>query len=178
VPAAPLVVGLSSWIIQDGNYGDFRRGKQVAFALEFYASTDWVEVYALAPSLVHKGEGRYRSVGQVVHVADEWWAIDVGFLLFDRAKPPPVVRLGCWLANEISIGIDPFFYFESLAREADAPALIYDWTISKIEIQTAPSIWREIAATNAWEDEGGRAEYLLHCTRIEGPARRTRTKQG
>jgi len=38
--ADSLVVGLSSWIIQDGNYGDFSRGERAAFALEFYASTE------------------------------------------------------------------------------------------------------------------------------------------
>jgi hypothetical protein len=31
-----LVVGLSSWIIQDGNYGNFSRGADAAFALEFH----------------------------------------------------------------------------------------------------------------------------------------------
>ena len=33
-----LVVRLSAWTIQDGNYGDFARGDEVAFAVEFYAS--------------------------------------------------------------------------------------------------------------------------------------------
>ena len=33
-----LAVGLASWIIQDGNYGDFKRGDRKAFALEFWAS--------------------------------------------------------------------------------------------------------------------------------------------
>ena len=30
-------VGLSSWIIQDGNYEDFAVGQEQRFALEFYA---------------------------------------------------------------------------------------------------------------------------------------------
>jgi hypothetical protein len=30
-------IGLSSWIIQDGNYGDFETGQVLGFALEFYS---------------------------------------------------------------------------------------------------------------------------------------------
>ena len=31
-----LNVGLDAWIIQDGNYADFRVGEEQDFALEFY----------------------------------------------------------------------------------------------------------------------------------------------
>jgi hypothetical protein len=85
------------------------------------------------------------------------------------------------LRGKISIGIDPFFYFERLAHQPGAPALVYDWKIERIEVQTAPLIevkprvmqrdptkpgWKEIRETSAWEDDG---EYLIHCTRIGGP---------
>ena len=30
------LVGLSSWILSDGNYEDFKRGDYAAIALEFY----------------------------------------------------------------------------------------------------------------------------------------------
>jgi hypothetical protein len=80
-----------------------------------------------------------------------------------------------------TIGIDPFFYFEGLAYQPGAPALVYDWKVEKIEVQTAPFIevaprmmapdpaqlgWKEIVETNAREDAG---EYLLHCSRLDGP---------
>jgi hypothetical protein len=32
-------IGLSSWIIQDGNYPDFKQGERAAFAIEFFAPT-------------------------------------------------------------------------------------------------------------------------------------------
>jgi hypothetical protein len=32
-----LQIGLSSWIIQDGNYEEFEVGREYRFALEFYA---------------------------------------------------------------------------------------------------------------------------------------------
>lgn len=35
---AEYTIGLSSWIIQDGNYGEFARGDVTAFAVEFWSS--------------------------------------------------------------------------------------------------------------------------------------------
>jgi hypothetical protein len=186
-----LAVGLSSWIIQDGNYGEFARGDQAAFAVEFYGSH---ELATFTPedtpmfSLINAGAPLHRVSGQVVHVADDWWAIDVGMVIFRTEMPPRNVRPGSWIHGAVELGIDPFFYFERIATQPDAPALIYDWTIEKIEMQTAPLIevrprlmerdperlgWKEIDRTDAWNDDGGRAEYVLHCKRFPVPARRT-----
>lgn len=187
--ADTLVVGLSSWIIQDGNYRDFARDANSAFALEFYASPpleDFEPDSVRTPSLTYVGDACYEVVGQVVHVADDWWVIDVGILVFREEKVPTSLRQGSWLRGKIQIGIDPFFYFERLAHQPGAPALIYDWKIEKIEVQAAPLIevrprvmerditklgWKEIVETSAWDDEG---EYLLHCNRLDSPARRAR----
>jgi hypothetical protein len=182
--ADTLVVGLHSWIIQDGNYGDFARNTSAAFALEFYASSP-LEVFESnpkpVPALVRICDADYEIVGQVIHVADHWWVIDVGVLVFQEGEPPATVRQGSWLRGKISIGIDPFFYFERLAHQPGAPAQVYDWKIERIEVQTAPLIevkprvlardptklgWKDALETSAWEDEG---EYLIHCTRIGGP---------
>jgi hypothetical protein len=186
-----FVVELSSWIIQDGNYGEFARGDQAAFALEFYASHELVTFEPEGtpmPSLINAGAPLYKASGQVVHVADDWWAIDVGIAIFREETPPYSVRPGSWIRGAVHVGIDPFFYFERLAVQPDAPALIYDWTIEKIEMQTAPWIevrprlmerdperlgWKEIDRTDAWKDDGGHAQYLLHCKRLPTPARRT-----
>jgi hypothetical protein len=182
--ADTLVVGLHSWIIQDGNYDDFATNTNAAFALEFYASSP-LEVFESnpkpVPALVRICDADYEIVGQVIHVADHWWVMDVGVLVFQEGEPPATVRQGSWLRGKISIGIDPFFYFERLAHQPGAPAQVYDWKIERIEVQTAPLIevkprvmardrtklgWKDIPETNAWEDEG---EYLIHCTRISGP---------
>ena len=189
-----LAVRLASWIIQDGNYGDFKRGDRAAFALEFYASTNLDEVEPETPpmpSLTSAGRALYKALGQVVHIGDDWWALDVGVLIFREEKPPQNVRLGGWMSGDIHVGIDPFFYFESLARQPSAPALIYDWEIEKIEMQTGPFVevqprlrkrdptrlgWSEIDKTDAWEDDGGSADYILHCRRLDRPARRTRSR--
>lgn len=186
-----LVVGLAAWIIQDGNCRDFFRGDRAAFALEFYAPRGLEVVEsenASDPSLTHAGSGRYEAAGRAIRLAEKWWAIGFGVLAFAE-RAPPLAEPGQWVRGEIGLGVDPFFYFEWLRCDADAPPLIYDWTTEKIEMQAAPSIgvrprWRErdptwlrrkeVARTGAWNDDEGSAEYLLHCERYDGPARRTR----
>jgi hypothetical protein len=129
----------------------------------------------------------YNATGRVVHVADDWWVVDFGLLAFREDKSSTHrFRPGDCVRGEISFGIDPFFYFERLARLDGAPALIYDWTITKIEMQTAPRIetkpkyferdpqllgWREIEKTDAWQDDDRSAEYLLHCRRAQASPR-------
>ena len=187
-----LVIGLHSWVIQDGNYGDFAGDAEAAFALEFYA---WppLEVFepasASSPSLTRVEDASYEVVGRVAYVAEDWWVIDAGVLAFREEVPPPNVRQGSWLRGKVRIDIDPFFYFERLGHQPNAPALVYDWKIEKIDIQTAPFIeveprkferdpaklgWKEIDKTDAWEDHG---EYLLHCVRVGGPRPPRSTRQ-
>jgi hypothetical protein len=179
-----LIVGLSSWVIQDGNYPDFVQGSQTAFALEFWAQNPLEEIEpddAMAPSHLHRGSAAYDIVARVLHVAEHWWVIDVGVLVFQDCKPPPNARVGSWWRGEVDIAIDPFFYFEDHGHAPGVPAMIYEWRIDKIEIQTAPFVeisprvfardstklgWKEIAETHAWEDNG---DYLLHCTHLAGP---------
>jgi hypothetical protein len=183
-----LIIGLSSWIIQDGNYSDFKRGDHTAFALEFRAPSalSLVEGSGQAVSLAHLRDSTYRIVGKIVHVRDcEWWAIDVGVLTYQAGRPPPGAEEGSWIEGEAYVGVDHYAYMERFSRHHTAPGLIYDWTIEKIEIQTAPFIkvderqmvrdperlgWRQIDATDAWKD--GVADYLLHCERLANPPRR------
>jgi|SRR6185437_10849242 len=179
-----LIVGLDSWIIEDGNYPEFSRDAEFAFALELYASSPLKAVEPASqpvPSLTHVGGAHYEVLGQVVYVADDWWVVDIGVLTFREERLPTELRQGSWLRGKIFIGIDPFFYFERLAHQPGAPPLIYDWKIEKIEEQTSPLIevrprvmtrdpnqlgWKEVDKTNAREDAG---EYLLHCSRMGGP---------
>ena len=186
-----LKVSLASWVIQDGNYGDFKRGARAAFALTFSAATPLIEVNPRDEplrSLVHVGDAHYKAVGEVVHVSDEWWVIDVGVMLFREEKPPEFVRRGGWVSGSIDVEIDYYIYFEFLSAEPAAPALIYDWMIESIEMQTAPFVesrpgfwvrdpmrlgWKEVRRTEAWKDDGGHAWYILHCRRVDRPPRRT-----
>jgi hypothetical protein len=184
-----LTIGLASWIIQDGNYPDFKNGDTASFALEFYApsplSVD--PERGQTASLEHLHDSTYRITAKVVHIRYiEWWAIDAGILMYREERPPRDVELRSLVTGEIYIGVDSFFCMERLSRHHTAPGLIYDWIIKKIEIQTAPFIkangdymirdpeklgWREVDATNAWHDGMG-AEYILHCQRLDNPPRR------
>ena len=197
-----LAIGLASWIVQDGNYTDFVRGYRSAFALEFYSPTGLNGVEPPSHrmvSLSYVGGAHYDAVGRVVYAVEDWWVIDVGVLVFRAETPPPDARPGRWMQGKIYIGVDPFFYFERLALKPAAPALIYDWEIERIELETGPFIevdppenwhpslrkspvmlrdparleYTEVSQTNAWRDDAGNASYILHCKRLEGPARRT-----
>lgn len=54
-----LIIGLDSWVIQDGNYGDFAQATRVSFALEFY------------PVVPLPKCGRFdRKVGSLQNIAD------------------------------------------------------------------------------------------------------------
>lgn len=190
--ASQVIVGLSSWIIQDGNYADFAKGMDAAFAIEFWPAAPLVQFEASVstePSRTFLANGSHSVQGQAVYVADSWWVIDVGVLAFCEEQPPASVRPGVWLRGEIYLGIDPFFYFERLGHQPGAPALVYEWKVEKICEQTAPLIeieprvmgrdpaklgWREVDETSAWENTSG--EYLLHCARVGGP-RAPKSKQ-
>jgi len=184
-------IGLSSWIIQDGNYPDFKRGERAAFAIEFFALTALSMAETQSPpitSIQNVEADHYRIVAKVVHVRDfDWWAIDAGILMYREEKPPDGIEPGRWVSGEVRLGVDPFFYFERLSRHHTAPALIYDWKIANIEIQTAPFMktlegimvrdpaqlgWREITETDAWHDDQGLGEYVLHCERLDSAPRR------
>lgn len=183
----PVTVSLSSWIIQDGNYADFERG-ETSFAVEFYL-LDRLAIGAYpnnetSPSLQHVAEDRYAISGRVLHVAKDWWALDIGFGVYQGKAPPAGAAIGATMQGLIGLGIDHYAYFENLGLQLGAPPLIYHWQIQRIEIQAAPWKevqprnferdrdhygWREIERTDAWNDDGGRADYLLHCIRQPVP---------
>jgi hypothetical protein len=184
-----LSVGMDSWIIQDGNYGDFKVGELRAFALELY--TERLEDAAPPASMKPIGDNTYDIVGQVVHVTGGWWVLDAGVAMFCQQAPPSFVKNGAWLGGAIQISVDPFSYFERLAEQDGAPALIYDWAIEAIDMQTAPLIevkprltardpsllpWRAISETFAWGDDERNATYLLRCRRLASKPRRTRPR--
>jgi hypothetical protein len=180
-------VRLEAWVLQDGNYPGIARGMDTAFALEFQALSPLNLLKPdRQPGLRHTGSGHYEGAGRVLHVAEEWWVIDFSVRAFQQASPPAGARAGDVLGGAIRLSVDPHFYFAKLSKEPGAPALIYDWRVEKIEMQTAPLKrltkrmlareetqlgWAEIEAAEAWKDDGGHAEYLLHCRRTGGEAR-------
>jgi len=178
-----IIFGVDSWIIQDGNYGDFSVGDIRKFALEFFASKV-MSSESENISMHHLGNGLYKVCGEVIFVHPEMWAIDVGVKAFWESAPPDFVSVGTWIEAEISLGIDPFFYMEYLYKLPDVPNLYYDWEIVKISINDTPWIetknehggsvlnrdpaqerWRNVKKTDAWNDDSGKATYVFQGAR-------------
>jgi hypothetical protein len=180
-------IGLSAWIIQDGNYGDFRCHERAEFALEFYPQN-------CQPSASPEKQARwlhtskYAVNAKVIFVAKRCFVLDFGLLAYRQAEPPKSIRKGLWVQAEIYLGVDPFFYFEALAHVKGMPPLIYSWHINKISIETAPFIetvdargtrmmvrdetksgFQEIEQTDAWNDDNGHGDYVLECTLMDVP---------
>ena len=187
-----LRIGLSSWIIQDGNYGDFAVGRQYAFALEFWPleplAVRHPDAAAASLSMQWEHDEVYSIKGKVSFIAASWWVLDTGIPMYLELNNPPG-PVGTPVRGQIGISIDHFSYFESLAREAGAPALIFDWRVDAIEMDTAPWVetkprhferdrsrqgWRSLRHTDAWTDDDENADYVLTCSRIPGDPRHQR----
>src|SRR5947208_2301757 len=135
----PLYVGLSAVIIQDGNYGDFKVGQKVSFALEFEPREDMQLSLKRPPATEHLMGNRYRLRGRIVFLAPNAWVIDTGsFLAFEKGKPPAGATIGAWADAEVYLRIDPYFYFEGLHRVAGMPPLTYTWHVRRIMREKSP----------------------------------------
>jgi hypothetical protein len=178
-----LHVGLDSWIIQDGNYDDFETGREYRFALEFYPHTLVVASDArVTPVLSRRSGGLHDARGKIVFCTDSAWAVDFGVPAYQNAKPPERANLGDFVRGQFYIGLDPFFYFETLRFEKGMPDLFRRWCIRRIFLETTP--WREstdrhgrkviardvmresfveVPSTDAWHHDDGRGHYVLEC---------------
>jgi hypothetical protein len=174
-------IGMNSWIIQDGNYGDFSVGDESTFALEF-CGRDLTRSEKRAVELELVKDSCYRFCGKVVYVRPNVWVIDVGVKAYWESLPPEFISVGDWIEGEIFLGIDPFFYKEYLYKEDGIQNLSYRWTIKRIERNATPWLttsnprggkllsrdlsqerWVDTDSTNAWEDDDCRADYVLHA---------------
>jgi hypothetical protein len=176
-----LCIGVSSWIIQDGNYGEFTVGDIAEFAIEFHP-------HALQCTQSRKETidrikaNRYRVCGRVVYASQTAWVIDFGAMAYQNQPRPAGCELGSWVEGEVYLGIDPFFYREELCRLPGMPKLQYEWHISRIFLETTPWLtsiddrgaktltrdeqhesYIEASQTNAWTDDDGNAHYVLEC---------------
>jgi hypothetical protein len=182
-------IAISSWIVQDGNYGNFEIGQAAEFALEFYSSA-YQKSEIQAKSAKCLGEAKYQIIGEVIYLMPEVWVIDFGICAFQESKPPEGIEVGSFVALEITLGIDPFLYFETLCELSGMPPLIYSWRINSIAMQTAPFVesrlhtgqnvmirdqkklgYKNVSKTDAWKDDDGNAEYVLSCTRLNTPSK-------
>jgi len=182
-------IGLSAWIVQDGNYPDFKVGQTAEFALEFWLPEGIEPRIAIGvPSAINVGDSFYETVAEVVLQTADITILDIGVLVYRESSSSlrSLFPLGSLVAVRLGLGVDPFFYFEGLSRVAEIPPLIYSWKILSILKQTGPFIeklaevgplvgskvrirdpqrlgYEEVLKTDAWNDDDGYAEYLLRC---------------
>ncbi|HMN41626.1 MAG TPA: hypothetical protein PKE29_12330 [Phycisphaerales bacterium] len=188
---SPMHIGLSAWIIQDGNYDDFACGELRRFALEFYPARGLRAASGEAPGLVHLDNAMYSAGGRVCHAGPDAWVVDFGGVMAFRDEAAPSwAREGALVAGDVYLGIDPFFYFERLYKLPGVPPLIYEWRIEAIDMDSTPFVDSidekgravkvrdesrkgrvPIPATDGWKDD---REYVLHCTMTQSVPMRTR----
>src|ERR1700678_726165 len=86
-------VGLSSWIIQDGNYGDFETGQSADFALEFY-SQSFDGTHIKTKSARSLGAAKFDVTAEVIYLTPKVWVLDFGIRAFHDSMPPPGMTVG------------------------------------------------------------------------------------
>jgi hypothetical protein len=182
VNAHSWLVGLDSWIVQDGNYPDFVTGQRTEFALEF-ASRGGLRLLDKEQEVsVRWIEGsHYEVTAQIVHDKPNAQVLDFGILAYHFIgieDPRHQPRIGAWVTGEINLSVDPFFYFDQLALEEGCPALIYTWTVQEILQKVGeesphiradhvhvdkPGDFVRIEKTDVWADVSTLPSYLLRC---------------
>jgi hypothetical protein len=185
------MIGLDSWIIQDGNYPDFVTGQRTDFALEF-ASRGGLRRLGGAHEVGVRwiAGSHYEVTAQIVYDEPNAQVLDFGLLAYHFIgieDPDHQSQVGAWVTGEINLSVDPFFYFEELAREAGFPALIYAWTVQEVLQKTGETTPQDgidhvqadktdgfvrIEKTDAWGDDSTLPSYLLRC-RMEPAPRST-----
>jgi hypothetical protein len=175
-------IGLSAWIIMDSNYPEFETGKEYQFALKFHA-LEFEECREHWPSLTLIDAWYYSFVGQILVAQQSITVLDAGLKCYSwgqRHDRPP--KPGDWVAGRLRLGVDPFYWYDGYGRRPDAPALSYRWRVEKILLDTTPLVestdgtkrrvdpgpgarrhYTAIQKTDAFEDDGGHADYLLQC---------------
>lgn len=178
---------LGAWIIQDGNYGEFLCGQIADFAVEL-TPLEMVRSQGRDRWARYLGDWRYEIAGELIHVdqtdpADPAWVFDIGIYAYTTSRVLEKLQVGDWATGTAYLGVDPFFYFESMAKNPGMPPLIYTWRIDRIQMDKTPRLETKdetgrtvlirdesrrslvpIERTDAWNDDGGSAEYLLECT--------------
>ena len=132
-----LAIGLSSWIIQDGNYGDFEVGGEYAFALEFFVE-EWANPGSRNKSLTPIRPAVYTFAPEVVLKEPKLTILDVGTLCYSEHGQSPELRVGAVVGGRIYLGVDPFFWSETHSKRSDVPRLKYRWKVEGIQLETTP----------------------------------------
>jgi hypothetical protein len=172
-----LYVGLSPWILADGNYKDFEVGQKRKFALEFHGPELQPSDTSDGPSLIWIDNAKYSAIGRVIFADAEVWVCDFGIAMAYDESPPAWVAVGLEVAGKIYLGIDHFSYFESLHDLPGMPALTYEFRVKRILVETIPLIFHQDQNRYTLADNGRTSREVNDTRRdpLRDPFDRTST---
>jgi hypothetical protein len=179
------LIHLSGWIIQDGNYPDFTSGQRAEFAVEYWWADGPRDTTATKSQARLLDGAKYSVNARVICMQDEVAVVDIGLLVFHEEASPHRAEVGAVLEGQLALGVDPYFYFERLAKDPNLPDLVYTWEILRIEQDMTPWLqegrlrvrdasmtrWVDIHATDARHEQAA-VEYVLHCRLLGIPPKR------
>ena len=172
------MIGIDSWVIQDGSHPDFGTGQRAEFALEFASRSGLRRLdgsHQVGARWVAGSD--YEVTAQVVHDEPNAQVLDFGVLAYHFVgieDPEHRPEVGAWVTGVINVAVDPSFYVDELAKEDGFPALIYTWTVDEVLQRTPdePTGLVKVDRTDAWADDESPG-YVLRC-RLEPGAPKSR----
>gem|GEM_PF-5502098 len=120
----------------------------------------------------------YDVVARVTAATDASWVLDCGLLVGCEGPPPPGIDVDHWLTGRAHLGVSA----QRPHPAGGAAAPVYTWFIERIHHRSTDDVglpdlglfggpeepgWEELAFTDAWRDDGGRADYLLDCLLVD-----------
>lgn len=191
-PAAELEVLLEQWVLDDGNYPQFKARRTKRFALQL----DLADSHRLRPAPGEPlgarrtgGAATYDITADVVHhtkledgaEGDHAVVFDFGPRAFYRGDDPAVgrLRVGDRVTFKATLLVDPYDYIEILEPLEDFPALVYTWSVDRLQADHPAGSrdgWQDRPRTsNNLRDLYVDTTYLLTCTDTgETPTRQRR----
>ena len=159
-------VYIDSWIISDGNYDHFHEGEIREFALEFYAPDGLTRLPSSARHFRASSGYTYEVEAEIVFISDEICVLDFGLAAYSEnsADLKAGHRLGDVVQGKITLGVDPFFYFERLSKISGVPPLIYEWRINSVEQDTSPVVPTKICGREGYAKQSGRSFRRVPAT--------------
>jgi hypothetical protein len=136
----------------------------------------------------------YETIAEVIVQTAQITVLDIDVLLYEHTSflQPPLPQ-GPRLAVQLSLGVDPFSCFETLNQTGkvcrssilgkscrSSEKLRHLWIVDigeggrKLQTRDAQRLgYQEILRTDAWNDDGRHADYLLRCDLLPIPLKRT-----
>jgi hypothetical protein len=86
---------------------------------------------------------------EVIFRTDEVLVLNLGEISAFREDNQNALKIGQHVQGRLSLGVDPFMYYETLHKIPDMPPLIHEWRIDSIAIDATP-------LTTIVDQDGGR----------------------